>query len=126
MEQKPLQIYNLTNDEINPELLDFIEQLGMSDISELLDNNSEKLNIEDAIIHFVDIDTEHSKWIIYHNPNPDIDRKTIENILLTFFGENWKQNFELKLCVWSEFKNNCIAYRAAKGTAYSIWEYNEK
>lgn len=122
MKQIPLQIYNLTNDEINSELLDFIEQLEISDISEILDNNPEKLNIEDNIIHFVDIDTENSKWIIYHSPNPDIDKKSIEKILITFFGENWEQFFERKACLWSEFKDNCIAYRAAKGTAYTIWK----
>lgn len=122
---KPLRIYNLLADEINMELLDFIQQIGMSDISDVMQGNPDMLNIEGNTINFVEFDTAASKWIVYLNSEADIKREKIEKILLRFFSDSWQEHFELRRRCWSEFKHNCIAYRGSQGVFYEIWKFKQ-
>jgi hypothetical protein len=118
-----IHIYNLTADDIHAELLEFIEQIGMSDISEVMDTNPDMLNIDEHRIYFVEFDTDYSKWIVYLNTEADIRRERIEKILLCFFGNDWQDNFKLQERNWAAFKHNCIAYRGSQGVHYEIWKY---
>ncbi len=122
---KPLRIYNLMEDEISMELLDFIEQIGMSDISDVMQGDPDMLNIEGDTINFVEFDTDESKWIVYLNSETKIKRDRIEKILLSFFSDSWKEYFELRKQCWSEFKHNCIAYRGSQGVFYEIWKFKQ-
>jgi hypothetical protein len=119
---KPVHIYSLTADEINAELLEFIEQAGMSDISEVMDANPDMLNMEEHRISFVEFDTDYSKWIVYLNTEAGIRRERIEKILLCFFGNDWKDHFKLQERNWAAFKHGCIAYRGSQGVHYEIWK----
>jgi hypothetical protein len=110
-------------DEANMELLVFIEQIGMKDISDVMEGNPDMLNIKGNTIHFVEFDTDESKWIVYLNQETDITRDRIEKILLSFFSDSWKEHFELRKRCWSEFKHNCIAYRGSQGVFYEIWKF---
>jgi hypothetical protein len=124
--EKPLKIYNLMEDEMNVELFCFIEQTGMSDISDVMQGDPDILNIGGNRIHFVEFDTDESKWVVYINPEPAIKREKIESILLSFFSEGWEGNFERKERYWDELKHNCIAYRGSQGIFYEIWKYLDK
>ena len=70
------------------ELLDFIEQIGMSDISDVMQGDPDMLNIEGDTINFVEFDTDESKWIVYLNSETKIKRDRIEKILLSFFSDS--------------------------------------
>lgn len=122
---KPLHIYNLMEDEISMELLDFIEQIGMSDISDVMQGYPDILNIEGNTINFVEFDTDENKWIVYLNTETKIKRNRIEKILLSFFSDSWEEYFELRKQCWSEFKHNCIAYRGSQGVLYEIWKFKQ-
>jgi hypothetical protein len=118
-----IHIYNLTTDDINAELLEFLERIGMNNISEVMDANPDMLNIEGNRISFVEFDTDYSKWIVYLNTEADIKRERIEKILLSFFSYDWQENFKLQERSWSAFKHNCVAYRGSQGVHYEIWKY---
>jgi hypothetical protein len=95
IQEKPLRIHNLIEDEINIELSGFMEQTGMSDISEVMSEDTDMFNIGGVRIHFVEFDTDKSKWVVYLNPEPAIKRERIESILRSFFSEEWERNLKL-------------------------------
>ena len=120
---KLIQIHNLTTDETNAGLMEFIEGTGMGDISEVMVGDPDILNIKGNRIHFVEFDTADNKWIVYLDTGSGIDRNKIEKILLSFFSDTWEQDFQLRERSWSQFKHNCIAYRGSQGVFYEIWKY---
>lgn len=120
---KPIRIYNLLEDEINIDLFNYMQEHGIPDISELLGNNPERLNIGGNNILFVDFSTVENHWILYLNANEKPDRTSTERILRSFFCDDSGELFELRCPVWSEFEDQCIAYRGGKGNLYSIWKY---
>ncbi|MDR1199137.1 MAG: hypothetical protein LBK94_09045 [Prevotellaceae bacterium] len=109
------------------ELSGYMEENGISDVSDFLTGTeADRLQIDGNIILFARVEMSHSNIVIYWDGNYETDEGRIKEILTRFFSPNFKDYFEKRTAVWSEFKDSCIAFRDGQGTFYSIWQYIER
>ena len=122
---KKITVYSLEEAAHSVELFEYMIENEVSDIADFFtDTEADKLQIDGNIILFTRIETSQSETVIFWDSNCETDKKRINDILIHFFSPNFTSCFERKTAIWSEFKDDCIAYRDGKGSIYNIWQYS--
>ena len=122
---KKITVYSLEDATHSIELFEYMAENEISDIAEFFtDTEADKLQIDGNIILFTRIEMPQSNIIIFWDSNYETDEKQIKEILTQFFSPDFTSYFERKTAIWSEFKDNCIAFRDGKGSIYNIWQYS--
>jgi hypothetical protein len=122
---KKIRVYTLEESMHSVELFEYMTENEITDVAVFFTGTeADKLQIDGNIILFTRIEAPQSDIIIFWDSNYETDEKQIEEILTRFFSPGFKDFFELKISLWSEFKDNCIAFRDGKGCTYTIWQYS--
>ena len=122
--EKHIQVFSLEDAAHSVELFGYMEENSISDVSDFFTGTeADKLQIDGNIILFVRVETPQSDIIIYWDGNYETGEDRIKKILTRFFSPDFGDCFEKRTAAWSEFKDNCIAFRDGQSTFYSIWQY---
>ena len=119
---KKMTVCSLEDAAHNVELSEYMAENEVSDITEFFEADVEKLQIDDNLVFFLQIEMSKSDIIVFCG-DYEAEEEKVKKILTRFFSSNFTDYFEKKEAVWSEFKNNCIAFRSGKGYVYAIWQY---
>ncbi|MDR0575816.1 MAG: hypothetical protein LBG96_17645 [Tannerella sp.] len=121
---KNITVRSLEDAAHSVELFGYMAENAISDVSDFFTGTeADKLKINDNIILFVRVETPQSDIIIYWDDSYETGEERIKEILTRFFSPGFRDYFEKRTDVWSEFKDGCIAFRDGQGTFYSVWQY---
>lgn len=125
MKTKRIMVCSLEDAAHDMELFDYMAENQIPDIIDFFcDTEADKLQLDGNIILFTRIETLQSDIIIYWDSNYESDENQIKEILSRFFSPDFRDYFEKRFSIWSEFQNDCIAFRDGKGDMYTIWKYS--
>jgi hypothetical protein len=121
---KHITVSSLEDAAHSVELSGYMEENGISDVSDFLTGTeADKLQIDGNIILFARVEMPRSDIVIYWDGSYETGEDRIKEVLTRFFSPDFRDYFEKRTAVWSEFKDGCIAFRDGQGTFYSIWQY---
>ncbi|HML65301.1 MAG TPA: hypothetical protein PKC55_10765 [Dysgonomonas sp.] len=122
-DNRNLVILNLEDAGHDIGLFNYMQDHGISDITDFFDTEPDKIRLDDTDIFFVQVDDKRDRYIIYTNKENALDKNMLQLLLERFYCDNYLSFFEKKYSVWDEYKEKCIAYRDGKGYGYTIWQY---
>jgi hypothetical protein len=121
---KHITVCSLEDAAHSVELSGYMEENGIPDVSDFLTGTeADRLQIDGNIILFARVEMPRSDIVIYWDGSYETGEEGIREILTRFFSPDFRDYFEKRTAVWSEFKDGCIAFRDGQGTFYSIWQY---
>lgn len=104
-------------------LFNYMQEHGISDITDFFDTEPDKIRLNGTDISFIQIEDNNDRYIIYLDSENKVDKNHMYLILTRFYSDNLHSFFEKKHSVWSDYIEKCIAYRDGRGSTYTIWQY---
>lgn len=121
--RRNLTILNIEEASHHIGLFNYMQEHGISDITDFFDTEPDKVRLDETDINFVQVDDRNERYIIYLDSDSIIDKNLLQLLLKRFYSDNFLSFFDKQYSLWSDYQDKCIAYRDGKGSTYTIWKY---
>lgn len=100
----------------------WLKKLGYVDAFRILEGDPDYLMLNGEKILFDANEINGDRYVLYLSESGE--NMEAENILSSFFSDNFEKKFTKLESLWENFGEKCIAYRGGEGCIYSIWKFN--